>query len=224
MEQPKYAKYTPPSTRKTMLPYATKGNGTKWVGIKKGLEHYGYSVKQLSANNMAEVWAELDKGNRIGVIRMLKGRRGNVTWTSSGHYIMFQNYKKVGNKHYFWIKDSGYRQNNSKTHGWYCYEDTMRGMFGPIWIAKRLDPKIKHTNGYNRELPAEELKLNSKGNEVKKWQRFINWAYGGEVLKVDGVFGLYTDAYSGCFQAQNNLTIDSVVGPKTLAKANTYKG
>jgi len=221
MEMPKYANYTPASTRKVMLPYATRGNGTKWAGIKAGLEHYGYKVKQLSASTMTPVWEELNKGNRIGVIRMVKGRRGGVTWTSSGHYIMFQGYKVKNGKHYFKIKDSG-RGNN----GWFSYEDTMKGMFGPIWIAERKDPKIMATKKYKGELPTTTLKLGSKGEEVKKWQRFLNHVYG-EVPKanpvtVDGKFGLKTDAWTGCFQYQNNLTEDSVVGNNTLSKARTF--
>jgi hypothetical protein len=208
VEQPKYANYKPKDIVGFMRQYATMGNGTKWVGILKGLKHYGYDKsKQLSADTMKQVWAELDKGNRIGGIRMLKGKRGGVTWTSSGHYIMFQRYKKANGKHYFWIKDSGGRHNDSVTHGWYSYEDHMRGMFGPIFIAEREDPPIKNFKPYPNEyeLPTTTLKLGSKGEDVIKWQRFLNHVYGdgtkkGKALAEDGKFGNKTDAYTGCFQ------------------------
>lgn len=221
IEQPKYANYKPKDIVGFMRQYATMGNGTKWVGIKKGLEHYGYKVKQLSASNMSSVWAELNKGNRIGVIRMVKGRRGGVTWTSSGHYIMFQGYKVKNGKHYFKIKDSG-RGNN----GWFAYEDTMKGMFGPIWIAERKDPKIMTTKKYKGELPTTTLKLGSKGEEVKKWQRFLNHVYG-EVPKanpvaVDGKFGIKSDAWTGCFQVYCGITEDSIVGPNTRNHAKMF--
>ena len=220
IEQPKYATYKPKDIVGFMRQYATMGNGTKWAGIKKGLEHYGYKVKEMSASSMAPVWTELNKGNRVGVIRMLKGKRGGITWTSSGHYLMFQDYKVKNGKHYFKIKDSGFRHND----GYFAYEDTMRGMFGPIFIAERKDPAIKHKHGYQRELPNETIKMGSKGVEVKKWQRFINWVYGENVLVIDGKFGIKTDAYTGCFQAQNKLAEDSVVGTKTISKAASYKG
>lgn len=225
MEQPKYANYTPASTRNVMVPYATLGNGTKWVGIKAGLEHYGYKAKQIGngiISNMASVWTELNKGNRIGVIRMVSGKRGGVRWTSSGHYIMFQDYKVKNGKHYFKIKDSGFRHND----GYFCFENTMKGMFGPIWIAERKDPKIMATKRYKGELSTTTIKLGSKGEEVKKWQRFLNHVYG-EVPKanpvtVDGKFGLKTDAWTGCFQVYCGITEDSIVGPNTRKYAKMF--
>lgn len=225
IEQPKYANYKPKDIVGFMRQYATMGNGTKWVGIKKGLEHYGYKAKQIGngvISNPSSVWTELNKGNRIGVIRMISGKRGGVRWTSSGHYIMFQDYKVKNGKHYFKIKDSGYRHND----GWFCYETTMKGMFGPVFIAERKDPKVQNLKPYPKELPEATIKLGASGEDVRRWQRFLNHVYGevpkADPVTVDGKYGLKTDAWTGCFQVYCDITEDSIVGQNTINHAKRW--
>ena len=41
IELTKYWNFTPADVRKYMVQFATKGHGTLWAGISKGLVHYG---------------------------------------------------------------------------------------------------------------------------------------------------------------------------------------
>ena len=48
IERAKYATYTPKDVQPFMKQYAERGHGTYWVGITKGLEHYGLkNIKQF---------------------------------------------------------------------------------------------------------------------------------------------------------------------------------
>jgi peptidoglycan hydrolase-like protein with peptidoglycan-binding domain len=61
------------------------------------------------------------------------------------------------------------------------------------------------------------LQKGSKGDEVKKWQEFLNTqGYG---LGVDGDFGDKTDAATRDYQQKNGLGVDGIVGEKTWGKA-----
>lgn len=65
------------------------------------------------------------------------------------------------------------------------------------------------------------LKKGSKGDEVKKLQKYINWYFKGskdwKALKVDGDFGPITDKAAKAMQKGLKVTIDGIVGTKTLA-------
>lgn len=217
MENPKYCNYTPKDIVGYMRQYATRGNGTLWKGELNGLKHYGYSAKQLSANTMSPVWEELNKGHRIGIIRMLAPNRHSVkyTWTTGGHYIMFSGYKVVGKKHYFKIKDSGGRHRD----GWHCYETQMRGMFGPIFIAKRIRHDLK--GKYLGDLPSGKIKKGSKGENVKNLQRFLNAVFKINIA-VDGKFGNITDSWLCQFQVETGIEEDGICGPVTIGKMQKY--
>lgn len=140
IEQDRYKNYTPKNVRPYMVGqgFATKGHGTKWNGITKTLEHYGFKVKTPNiGSSMSAAWKELNKRNRAGVLLFKKGTRGGITWTSGGHYVAFLDYKVVNGKHYFYTKDSGGRKND----GWHCYETTMKGLLPKIWIVEL--PEVK---------------------------------------------------------------------------------
>ena len=59
----------------------------------------------------------------------------------------------------------------------------------------------------------------AKGVGVKRWQRFLNWYNGADVVAVDGEFGTYTKKYTEAFQRSVGLTVDGTVGYQTVAKA-----
>ena len=59
----------------------------------------------------------------------------------------------------------------------------------------------------------------SEGPDVVKWQKFLNWYNGKQVVAEDGVFGAYTDKYTKAFQKAKGLTADGLVGTGTLAAA-----
>lgn len=66
------------------------------------------------------------------------------------------------------------------------------------------------------------LKKGSKGTQVKNLQKFLNWYFKNDsdlkALKVDGDFGSITTGRVKLFQRQQKLSVDGVVGPKTLAR------
>ena len=62
----------------------------------------------------------------------------------------------------------------------------------------------------------ETIKLFSKGDTVKVWQKFLNDSDPvAKPLKVDGSFGPATTARTLTWQRINDLKIDGIVGPKT---------
>ena len=58
-------------------------------------------------------------------------------------------------------------------------------------------------------------------NRVQQWQMFLNWYYDGKLGNVDRYFGDITLKWTKQFQKDNGLTVDGIVGTKTLDKAKT---
>ena len=154
IERSKYKKYTPKTIIKYMKQFAVPGQGTTWEGIYKALKHYGMAnVKWFgSSDPMKDIFAELDKGGRIGVILFGSSRGPDGTvWTTGGHYIAFTGYKVKDGKHYFYLKDSGPRCHD----GWYCYEKSMAGDVRQVWTctvpkAKKPKPKEKTLKAWKK--------------------------------------------------------------------------
>ena len=112
MEQESKANWNPETLRPWMINqgYAVAGKGTLWQGIYDTLKYIGHdSVVWIhEADPMSKAWAELDKGNRIGVLLVDNGSTPDGTyWTSSGHFVAFVEYKVENGQHWFYIKDSG---------------------------------------------------------------------------------------------------------------------
>ena len=222
IELEKYKNYTPANVRPWMVKqgFATYGNGTTWSGIKKTLEHYGFTV--INHPTMSDAFNTLEKRkHKLGVILFRSGSRGGITWTSGGHYVAFTDYKVIGKKHYFYCKDSGGRCHD----GWYCYETTMRGLIPQIWSATASEDKFinidKEAENYNGKYPTETIstKTGTKTN-IKRWQTFLNW-WGDFGLVIDGAFGGHTKSATLSFQSAYGLVEDGVAGPKTIKKAKS---
>lgn len=137
IEKEKYKNYTPKNVRPYMVEqgFATQGHGTKWDGITKTLEHFGYKPKNFTF--VENAFPELNKGNRAGILLFRAGTKGGKTWTSGGHYVAFTDYKIVSGKHYFYTKDSGARKND----GWHCFETQMEGLVKQIWVVELPQPQ-----------------------------------------------------------------------------------
>ena len=233
IEIPKYANYTPKDVRPYMVGqgFATKGHGTTWAGITKTLQHYGFEVAHPDiSKSMTSAWNYLNRKDapKQGVLLFRAGSRNGVRWTSGGHYVAFLDYKVHNGKHYFYTKDSGGRKHD----GWYAYETYMKGLLPQIWIVTKKPntpapaptptPTPKPTRKYSGTIPTATLKRGSKGDKVSNLQRFLNW-YGGYGLAVDGRFGKNTKNAVIKFQKAHKLSADGIYGPKTYAKAKTYK-
>lgn len=143
IEQAQYANETPEPFRQWMVKqgFAVANQGTTWSGITKTLQHYGYKVTHIGVSDpMSKAWTELNKGNRMGVILFLGGKAPNGTvWTAGGHYVAFTDYKVENGKHWFYTKDSGGRNHDSATHGYYSYENSMRGLVYQMWIVEKIN-------------------------------------------------------------------------------------
>lgn len=220
IELNKYWNYTPADVRKYMVQFATKGHGTLWAGISKGLVYYGYTVHWRSADSMSDIFKVIEKSPiKRGVI-LFGSTKGpdRTVWTTGGHYIAFVDYKVEGGKHYFYLKDSGGRHHDK----WWCYEKSMKGDVRQVWICTGTKENQKPSGKYTGIIPDPTLKKGSEGDSVKNWQKFLNW-YGAFGLIADGKFGSLTKEATKTFQADHGLTQDGIAGPKTIAKAKTYK-
>lgn len=70
--------------------------------------------------------------------------------------------------------------------------------------------------------PRPTLKQGSRGNVVKLWQAYIrltNTLIDGKKIRIDGVFGPGTVAYTKAWQRRKRLTPDGVVGARSWRKA-----
>ena len=132
IEMDKYKNWTPKDIQPYMKQFATYGSGTTWAGIQKALVHYG--LKDVAnIPTMPQLWRELEKGNRVGVLLFgsTHGPDGTV-WTTGGHYIAFTGYRVKNGQHQLYLKDSGGRKHD----GWYSYERSMKGDVRQVWIGR----------------------------------------------------------------------------------------
>lgn len=179
IEQNKYKNYTPENLRPWMVKqgFAAPNQGTSWNGIKLTLEHYGYKVVHIGINDpMSKAWAELNKGDRIGVILFLGGSGPDGTvWTAGGHYVAFTDYKIKNNKHYFYTKDSGGRNHD----GWYTYENSMKGLVYQMWIVKKIDVKsTSEPKTTNTVAPKQNVVLDVNGKFDKTSVKMAQKLFG----------------------------------------------
>lgn len=204
IEQEKYKNYTPENLRPWMVNqgFAIRNQGTTWSGITKTLQHYGYTVTHIGINDpMSKAWAELNKGNRIGIILFKGGRGPNGTvWTASGHYVAFTDYKVVNGKHYFYTKDSGGRNHDSAKYGYYSYENSMKGVVYQMWIVQRINP----------------IKTTTTSTTTKAKTTTSSGA-----LTIDGSFG---PASVKAAQKYFGTTQDGIISGQTKASRKYYPG
>ena len=93
--------------------------------------------------------------------------------------------------------------------------------------AQTAKPASSSTNVYAGALPTKIIQLNSKGTNVVRWQKFLQWmGYNLDPDGADGVFGKNTRKYTKAAQKKFGFTgkdVDGVVGPKTIKAAKAYK-
>ena len=228
IEIDKYKNYTPADVRKYMVQFATKGHGTLWDGITKGLQNYGYNVHWRKTDTMSDIFKVLKTSLGCGVILFGSSLGGSqkVRWTSSGHYVAFTQVKYEGGDWWFYTKDSGGRHRD----GWHSFKKHMAGDVRNVWVCTSLkeNPKPQPTPSkpakgtYTGIIPTPTIKRGTKGDKVKNLQKFFNW-YGGYGLSVDGICGAKTVAGIKSFQKAEGLKADGIYGPNTQAKAKAYK-
>ena len=221
IEQASKWNWTPKTLRAYMVKkgYAVAGHGTTWQGITNTLKYLGHKkVVWVKKNEpMSKAWAELDKGNRIGIILFNSNKAPNGTrWTSGGHYVAFVGYRKSGDKHIFYTKDSGGRNHT----GNYSYENSMRNCISQMWIVERINAPKPYviTKPYSGKLPSKVVKKGSRGADVKAVQNFLNWCINSK-LAVDGKCGSKTTSAIKKYQKQYKLKVDGIFGSQSKKKA-----
>lgn len=85
-------------------------------------------------------------------------------------------------------------------------------------------PSKPTKKGYTDQFPVipPSLKNGSKGLQVDRLQRFLNW-YGNYGLDVDGSFGPKTEKAVKAFQKKVKIEVDGHFGPISLEKAKAVK-
>ena len=93
--------------------------------------------------------------------------------------------------------------------------DRIIGFVNTVQLASAAyDPSTPYTG----KLPTKTVKKGSKGTNVKRVQKFLNWCIKAK-LKVDGSCGKNTVAAIKKFQKQYKLKVDGVFGSQSRAKA-----
>lgn len=187
IEDDRYKNYTPTDVRPYMVKWAVKNAGLIHEGIPDTLKHYGMEdVREFGRSaSMNDIFTELNKGSRIGVILFYKCNSSGKTiasigpdgtcWTGGGHFIGFTDYKVKDGKHWFYMKDSGSRNHD----GWYSYENSMKGCVWKVWTCKI-------PQGKKSEKPSEKTEpKETKVIDVSYVQSSIDWAK----VKASGVDG-----------------------------------
>ena len=181
IEQESKKDWTPENLRQWMIDqgYVVPGHGTEWQGIYDTLKHIGHNTVVWVGRKdpMSMAWAELDKGNRIGVLLVDNGRTPDGTyWTSSGHYVAFNKYwKDEQGRHYFNIKDSGDRDHD----GGFCYERSIKGALPQLWIVERIGSEPTPPT----PTPTGKIPVNGIGDSttVKALQRCLGLSQDGVI-------------------------------------------
>ena len=75
------------------------------------------------------------------------------------------------------------------------------------------------------------LKNGSRGERVRRLQQGLNRVFPayrhdvapkGRLLTADAIFGAHTEAWVRQFQRRSKLTVDGIVGPKTIRELNRH--
>lgn len=227
IEQEAKQNWTPENLRKYMIKkgYVTYGNGTTWAGMYNTMKYLGYSDTKwiTEAMPMKDAFTELNKGNRIGIILFYGGYSkrkkkwyrtpDGTVWTGSGHYIFFGDYKVVDGKHWFNLKDSGGRKHD----GWYCYEKSMKGCVGQLWIASRVGAQVTPKKAVQKD---GSLTVDGVGGigTVKALQRFLG-------APQDGIISSQSSAAKKFFPALKSVEFkDKPAGSLTVHRLQDWLG
>ena len=201
IEMNKYKNWTPKDIQPYMKQFATYGSGTTWAGIQKALVHYG--LKDVTnVPTMPQLWRELAKGDRVGVLLFgsTHGPDGTV-WTAGGHYIAFTGYRIKNGQHQLYLKDSGGRKHD----GWYSYEKSMRGDVRQVWVGRL--PKGSEVTGTpttSKTTVNGKLTVDGIGGAatVKAMQKFFN-------VSQDGIISGQNKNYSKYYPALKSVKYGS---------------
>lgn len=221
IEMDDYKSYTPATIQPWCKQFAApNGNGTYFSGIPKMMSHYGLTEVKEHAT-MSQLWAELEKGDRVAIYLMGSKRGGSkrVHWTSGGHFVCSVGYKYQNGLHFVYVKDS--YSNSSLRNGWLSYEEAMKGDVLRVWSGKLKTisaTDYRPSTPYKGILPKSTVKDGSKGEDVKACQSFLNWCINAGLM-TDGNCGHKTVKAIKIYQKTYGLSPDGKFGKASRAKA-----
>ena len=135
-----------------------------------------------------------------------------------GHYTK----KGIKHKGHIFILGEGDKVKEGSAGNWFISTTNAR--------KARMDMSNKSRLTFYRPVSRQAytpLKKGSKGEEVKKLQKYLNWYFKDDselkALKIDGSFGPLTTGRVKLLQRQQKLKVDGVVGKKTLEKMRGVK-
>lgn len=192
-------------TPKSILPYckqfaAPNGDGTYWSAPPTMLKHYGMTKVKEHAD-MASLWKELAKGDRVAIYLMSNRSAGSngVHWTGSKHFVCSTHYKKQDGKHMVYMKDSN--STSELRNGWISYEGNMRNAVFKVWSGKlsltKMDKACKwakkiaksgdyHYKKYTSDKKTHQCPIcHDLTGKNKAWNcigfAFASWHHGGGI-------------------------------------------
>ena len=225
IEQESKKNWTPENLRKWMINqgFSIAGQGTTWNGITQTLKHIGHKkvVYITESMPMKDAFAELNKGNRMGVLLLYGGYSkrykkwyktpDGTVWTTSGHYVAFLDYKYENGKHWFYIKDSGARKHD----GWRSYESSMKGCVGQLWIVERIGVQTTSKTAVTKD---GKLVVDGIGGTatVKALQNFLG-------VTADGIISSQSKNLKRYYPALKSVSFsDNPKGSATVKALQTY--
>ena len=133
---------------------ATQGGATYHETTIKVMKHLGFEARTRA--KMSQFFGDMNKGC-WGKLLFRSGKKGNIRWTSGGHYITCTAMKVVKGRHFLYMRDSGKRGHI----GWYCYETQMKGLIKVAYTynlpAKKPTPTPTKSNAEKIAEKAKEL-------------------------------------------------------------------
>lgn len=227
IEQESKKNWTPENLRLWMIKkgFATYGNGTTWSGMVETLKHIGHKnvIWITEATPMKDAFAELNKGNRIGIFLFYGGYSkrkkkwyktpDGTVWTGNGHYVAFTSYKYKNGKHWFYTKDSGGRKHD----GWYAYETSMKGCVGQMFIVEKVGAQVTPKKAVTKDGKLAVDGIGGVGT-VKRTQEFFGLAKTGTIVSQN-------KANKGYFPALKSVSFsDKPTGDATVKMMQTWLG
>ena len=187
---------------------SSKSNDHRAITIEVANDKIGgdWHVSDKALSKLIELCVDICKRNGIKKLNYTGDTKGNLTmhkWFANtncpGPYLesKFEYIADEVNKQLSPEKKTGKKYN---------------GLFPTL-------PKVKNNKGV---MVAGSLKKGSKGTQVKRLQKFLNW-YGDYNLVVDGDFGTKTESAVKKFQKDMKIEVDGYFGKDSLAKAKAVK-
>lgn len=193
----------------TLNGYAYYKQGTKWEGINKALDYYGFNGIMVACGTLGkkdlpefEIFKNQIKKGFCGILLM--GNYYSSYWTGGGHYISIVEHDINTDK--YLVYDSA-SVDRTDWHSWNEFNGDIKCAYTSSKIWK------KGTTSYMFEF--KECKLGDHNNYVLLVQEILK-ARGIYTGELDSWFGEATKAAVVYYQTIRGLRVDGVAGQQTI--------